>query len=121
MEWIQKQSLIVVDYISGLFSVYFPVTYQPQIHPCCYGIDIAKDRELIASTAGFEEIAKYIKTDALIYQETNTLENVIGLEEICLACLDGEYPTEYAQGIRDKVQELGITPTGRKYERDLSE
>jgi glutamine phosphoribosylpyrophosphate amidotransferase len=120
-DWVQKQSSIVVDYISGLFSVYFPVTYPPQIHPCCYGIDIATDRELIASTARIEEIAEYIKADALIYQETNILENAIGLKDRCHACLDGEYPTEYAQTIRDKDQKLGITPTGRNYERNLSE
>jgi amidophosphoribosyltransferase len=102
-------------------KVYFAVTCPPQTHPCYYGIDIATDRELIASTASIEEIADFIQADELVYQETNTLENAIGLKDLCIACLDGKYPTEYARKIRDKVQELGTTTNGRDYERDLSE
>ena len=97
------------------------MTCPPQNHACYYGIDIATDRELIASTSNIEEIANFIQADELVYQETNTLENAIGLKDLCLACLDGKYPTEHARRIRDKVQELGTSPNGRDYERDLSE
>lgn len=103
----------------GASKVYFAVTCPPQSHPCYYGIDIATDRELIASTANIEEIADFVQADALVYQETATLENAIGLKDLCLACLDGKYPTEYAQRIRDKVQELETVTYGRDYERDL--
>ena len=105
----------------GAAKVYFAVTCPPQTHACYYGIDIATDRELIASTSNIEEIANFIQADELVYQETNTLENAIGLKDLCLACLDGKYPTEHARRIRDKVQELGTSPNGRDYERDLSE
>lgn len=103
----------------GASKVYFAVTCPPQSHPCYYGIDIATDRELIASTANIEEIADFVQADALVYQETPTLENAIGLKDLCLACLDGKYPTEYAQRIRDKVQEQETVTYGRDYERDL--
>lgn len=103
----------------GALKVYFAVTCPPQSHPCYYGIDIATDRELIASTANIEEIADFVQADALVYQETTTLENAIGLKDLCLACLDGKYPTKYAQRIRDKVQELKTVSNGRDYERDL--
>ncbi|MFW9786437.1 MAG: amidophosphoribosyltransferase [Candidatus Thorarchaeota archaeon] len=105
----------------GAVKVYFAVTCPPQTHPCYYGIDISTDRELIASTSSIEEIADFVQADALVYQETITLENAIGLKDLCVACLDGKYPTEYAQRIREKVQEIGTTTTGRDYERDLSE
>ncbi|MFW9835835.1 MAG: hypothetical protein ACFFEK_17665 [Candidatus Thorarchaeota archaeon] len=78
-------------------------------------------RELIASTAGIEKIAEYIKADAWIYPVNNTLEDAIGLQDLCLACLDDEYSTKHAKRIRDKVQELETTPNGSNYERDLSE
>ncbi|MFW9981934.1 MAG: amidophosphoribosyltransferase [Candidatus Thorarchaeota archaeon] len=103
----------------GAAKIYFAVTCPPQSHACYYGIDIATDRELIASTAKKEEIASFIEADALIYQETNTLENAIGLKDLCLACLDGEYPTEHARTIRERVQNLDSSDV-RDYERDLS-
>jgi amidophosphoribosyltransferase len=105
----------------GAAKVYFAVTCPPQTHACYYGIDIATDRELIASKANINEIADFVQADALVYQETNTLENAIGLKDLCLACLNGIYPTEHARRIRDKVQELGTPSNGRDYERDLSE
>jgi len=105
----------------GASKVYFAVTCPPQSHACYYGIDIATDRELIASTSNIEEITKFIQADELVYQEINTLENAIGLKDLCIACLNGEYPTEHARRIRDKVQELGTTHNDRDYERDLSE
>ena len=105
----------------GAAKVYFAVTCPPQTHACYYGIDIATDRELIASTASIDEIADFVQADLLVYQETNTLENAIGLKDLCLACLDGRYPTEHARRIRDKVQDLGTVSNERDYERDLSE
>lgn len=103
----------------GAAKVYFAVTCPPQAHACYYGIDIATDRELIASTAKIEEITSFIEADALIYQETNTLENAIGLKDLCLACLNGEYPTEHARTIRERVQKLESS-NARDYERDIS-
>ncbi|MFX1482083.1 MAG: amidophosphoribosyltransferase [Promethearchaeota archaeon] len=104
----------------GAAKVYFAVTCPPQKHACYYGIDIATDRELIASTSTIEEIASFIEADALLYQETDTLENAIGLKDLCLACLNGDYPTEHAKEIRKTIQkQVAQDFTGRDYERDL--
>ncbi|MDH4214575.1 MAG: amidophosphoribosyltransferase [Candidatus Thorarchaeota archaeon] len=105
----------------GAAKVYFAVTCPPQAHPCYYGIDISTDRELIASTSSVNSIAEYIETDALIYQEEHTLENSIGIKDLCLACLDGDYPTEHARSIRKGIQQQGSKPNERDYERDFSQ
>jgi amidophosphoribosyltransferase len=104
----------------GAAKVYFAVTCPPQAHPCYYGIDISTDRELIASTASIKSIAEYIGTDALIYQEEHTLENAIGLKDLCLACLDGDYPTAHARSIRKGIQQQGSISNERDYERDFT-
>ncbi|MBN2228531.1 MAG: amidophosphoribosyltransferase [Candidatus Thorarchaeota archaeon] len=104
----------------GAAKVYFAVTCPPQTHPCYYGIDISTDTELIASTTEIEAIAEYIEADALIYQEEHTLSNAIGLKDLCLACLNGEYPTEHARRIREELQEQGASSIERDYERDFS-
>ena len=104
----------------GAAKIYFAATCPPQTHPCYYGIDIATDSELIASTTDLNSIADFIGADALIYQEENTVENAIGLKDLCLACLNGEYPTEHARKIRGNLSEHGSTTNQRDYERDFS-
>ena len=103
----------------GATNVYFAVTCPPQNHACYYGVDIATDKELIASGTSLKGIANYIQADALIYQDMTSLENAIGLKDLCLACLDGEYPTEYARKIRKNIEENGASLDGRDYERSL--
>ena len=104
----------------GAAKVYFAATCPPQTHPCYYGIDIATDSELIASTTDLDSIADFIGADALIYQEQNTVENAIGLKDLCLACLNGVYPTEHARKIRGNLSECGTKTNQRDYERDFS-
>ncbi len=101
----------------GASKVYFAVTCPPQSHPCYYGIDISTDKELIASESGLNEIAQYINADALIYQDLNGLINAIGITDLCLACLDGEYPTEHARYIREQIQNRPADEECRDYER----
>jgi amidophosphoribosyltransferase len=103
----------------GADKVYFAATCPPQAHACYYGIDISTDRELIASTTSIDSITEFIDADALIYQEECTLENAIGLKDLCQACLDGEYPTAFAQSIRKVIEREGSCSEGRDYERDF--
>ncbi len=101
----------------GASKVYFTVTCPPQDHPCYYGIDISTSSELIAAEAEEEQIAEFIGADALIYQTMNGLVNAIGLRDLCLACLNGEYPTEHARRIRAAVATNAGPPESRDYER----
>ncbi|MEM2142971.1 MAG: phosphoribosyltransferase family protein, partial [Candidatus Thorarchaeota archaeon] len=104
----------------GARRVYFAVTSPPQIHPCYYGIDISTSRELIASHMNEDEICRFIGADALIYQDLNSLVNAIGMKDNCLACLNGQYPTEYARAIWNAVtrcDQLNSAQAGRDYER----
>lgn len=103
----------------GAERIYFAATCPPQSHACYYGIDIATDKELIASESSLDEIAEYIGADALIYQEMDGLVNAIGLNDLCLACLDGRYPTEHARRIREHVGKDSGTENCRDYERAL--
>ena len=105
----------------GAAKVYFAATCPPQTHPCYYGIDIATDSELIASTSDVDTIARFIGADALIYQEQHTVPNAIGLKDLCLACLDGNYPTEHARRIRDNLSLSHRQSDERDYERDFSQ
>ncbi|OYT55352.1 MAG: hypothetical protein B6U77_01870 [Candidatus Hecatellales archaeon ex4484_218] len=102
---------------AGAKEVHVRITCPPIISPCFYGIDIATHRELIASKKSVEEIRKIIGADSLGYQTIDKLVEAIGLrkEDLCLACLTGEYPTPKAQKLADEmkkkaqpVKEIGV-------------
>jgi amidophosphoribosyltransferase len=103
----------------GAAKVYFAVTCPPQSHPCYYGIDISTSSELIASQAGLEQIRDFIGADALIYQDMDGLVNATGIRDICLACLDGNYPTEHAKKIQAAIQLRDKKQGIRDYEREI--
>ena len=84
---------------SGVKKVYMYVTFPRIIGPCFYGIDMSTYAQLIGSKHSPEEIAKIIGADAVCYQSIEGLVNATGQnrQELCLACITGEYPTPLAQ------------------------
>ncbi len=69
----------------------------PQIKwPCFYGIDMSTKKELIASEKSDEEIAKEIGANSVNYQTIEGLLKAFDIDKnkLCLACLNGEYPTK---------------------------
>lgn len=89
-------------------EVHFLVGCPPIISPCYYGIDIPTEKELKASTNSIEEIRKDIDADSLTYLTIDGLVNGLGKDrdELCLACLDENYPTQVREDIRDYFQEM---------------
>lgn len=89
-------------------EIHFLVGCPPIVSPCYYGIDIPTKRELKAATNSIEEIRKDIDADSLTYLTIDGLVNGLGKEkdELCLACLDDNYPTQVREDIRDYFQEM---------------
>jgi amidophosphoribosyltransferase len=50
--------------------------------------------ELIGSSKTVEEIREYITADSLGYLSIDGLINAIGRNDLCFACLTGNYPTD---------------------------
>ena len=87
---------------SGAKKVYFVSTCPPLKYPCFYGIDFPSSSELIAFKKSKNEIKKLIGADRLYYQDLKNLFKVLG-NEICCACLNGNYPTDIKEaGIFEK-------------------
>jgi amidophosphoribosyltransferase len=105
----------------GAKEVYLFVTFPRIIGPCFYGIDMATYGQLIGVTHTPEEIAKIIGANAVCYQSIENLVKATGFNrnQLCLACLTGEYPTPLAQKIADEMKKRfleGREETGRLYE-----
>mgnify|MGYP003886456235 FL=1 len=78
----------------GAREVHVRISCPPIISACYMGIDFPTRRELIAKIMSLEELTKYVEADTLQYNTIDGLLAGIGLprNELCLACLTGEYP-----------------------------
>ncbi len=105
----------------GAKKVYVFSTFPRIIGPCLYGIDMATYGQLIGSRHSKEQIAEIIGADAVCYQSLRGLVKATGFkkDDLCMACLTGEYPTPVAQEIADEMKKRfvqGYEETGRLYE-----
>jgi amidophosphoribosyltransferase len=80
---------------AGAREVHVRISSPPIRHACYYGIDTSSRGELIASRAEVEGIRETIGADSLGYLSQAGLVEAIALqvERLCMACLDGHYPT----------------------------
>ncbi|MEQ8763557.1 MAG: amidophosphoribosyltransferase [Planctomycetota bacterium] len=84
---------------AGANKVYLASYSSPVKYPCVYGIDMSTRSEFIARKNEFDEIRAAIGCDYLIYQDIPDMaeaarEGNPNIERFCMACFDGEYPTE---------------------------
>lgn len=83
---------------AGAKEVYFASTCSPIRHPCFYGIDFPNEAELLATGRTESEIAAKLDADRVIYLDQESVREAIGTTELCMACLDGKYPTDVSAG-----------------------
>jgi amidophosphoribosyltransferase len=82
----------------GARHVYFAAYSPPLRHPCVYGIDMQTRTEFVARDRNFDEIARKIGADKVIYQTLHNLKKAVRqenpkLKHFCAACFDGNYVT----------------------------
>ena len=97
---------------NGALEIHLRSACPPIKHPCFYGIDFPSLEELMASgTTTIDEAEMIVKRnmelDSMKYLGLDELINAIGMDRrhLCLACLDGNYPTS---GGREKFTSLRI-------------
>jgi len=128
-----KQIIGYLKKAGGAKEVHVRVSCPPIKAPCFYGIDMSTLNELLAphyeKTLDPEKINKKIcdkiahdlGADSLIYNTVNGLVRAIGLprNDLCLACLNGRYPTPAGIKTFKEEQERfkkGIKTGKRSYE-----
>jgi len=93
---------------AGAKEVHVRITCPPIISPCFYGIDISNHEQLIAfrCKGNVEEIRKILSADSLGYQTIEGLVDAIGIgkENLCMACLNEDYPTPGAAKIAKEMK-----------------
>lgn len=90
----------------GAKRVHLRISCPPIISPCYMGIDFPTKNELIAGRLQLQHGDNYLKAiqqaigaDSLVYQTIDNLTQAIGKtkNELCLACLTGNYPLKSLQ------------------------
>ena len=92
---------------AGAKEVYFVSTCSPIRHPCYYGIDFPSTEELIATGRDEKQIAEALNADRVIYLDQEAIREAIGLKSLCMACLDGKYPTDVSAGVAFREKRKG--------------
>jgi amidophosphoribosyltransferase len=99
---------VVIDKLRrfGAKKVFVFSTYPRVIGPCFYGIDMSTYDQLIGARKGPKEIAKIIGADGVCYLSLDKLVEAIGqpCDQLCLACVNGKYPTPLAQKLADTMK-----------------
>lgn len=95
-----SQSIIKILRSAGASKISLIVTFPPIKYPCYAGIDFPSQDELLAfqnqnnKNDDLEsEIAKSLGADKVIYNDTVTLAQAIGIDEreLCFSCSNGNY------------------------------
>lgn len=92
---------------AGAKEVYFVSTCAPIRHPCFYGIDFPSPEELIATGRNESQIAEALNADRVIYLDQEGVKEAIGLKNLCMACLDGKYPTDISASVAFRERRKG--------------
>lgn len=101
---------------AGAVEVHVRISAPPIKYPCFYGVDMAKQKELIASRLSIDEIKDHIGADSLGYLSIPGMVHAIGLkrDKFCMACFDGKYPIEIPDNIKVSKFALESNNKGEK-------
>ena len=80
---------------AGAKEVHVRIGCPPVKAPCYYGVDMKTREQFAATNRTVEEISRLITADSVAYTSIKGLVKALGLHEceLCMACLNGEYPT----------------------------
>lgn len=92
---------------AGAKKVHLRIACPPVISPCFYGVDLPTFDELAAANKSIEEIRKMSGADSLAYLSIEDLEASISKtkKNLCLGCLNSEYPTEIGNKLAKIIKE----------------
>lgn len=85
----------------GAKEVHMRIASPAIVSPCFYGVDTNTYDELISAYNSVEQVREIIGADSLAFISKEGLAKAIGMNDMCLACFTGKYPTELYDSIED--------------------
>lgn len=86
---------------AGAREIHLRICAPPILHPCYLGVDMATEKELIATRKSVSEIRDYVGADSLGYISMDGLLRAVQRRSstLCTACFTGEYPVPIQMGL----------------------
>ena len=86
---------------AGAREIHLRICSPPVLHPCFLGVDMATERELIATRKSVPEIREHVGSDSLGYLSMEGLLHSVQRTSstLCTACFSGEYPVPVQMGL----------------------
>ena len=86
---------------AGAKEVHMLIGCPPVIAPCFYGVALATKEELIAANLEIDDIRKQLGAETLGYISIESLIEAIGIDgdNLCLGCINEDYPTEIPEDL----------------------
>lgn len=82
----------------GAKQVTLGITCPPIRYACYYGIDFPDPADLAATGKSTEQLAREIGVQKVIFLDEQDLKEAIGIPTLCMACVNGKYPTAINEG-----------------------
>ncbi len=86
---------------AGAAEVHLRICAPPVLHPCFLGVDMATERELIATRKSVPQICAHAGADSLGYISMDGLLQAVerNADTLCTACFTGDYPIPIQMGL----------------------
>ena len=89
---------------AGATEVHVRIASPTMKHPCFYGVDTSTYEELISANYNVEQVREKIEATSLAFLSPESLMKAGGRCELCMACFDGNYPTDLYQTDEEKTR-----------------
>ena len=87
---------------AGAVEVHVRIASPTMKHPCFYGVDTSTYEELISANYNVEQVREKIEATSLAFLSPESLMKAGRRTELCMACFDGNYPTDLYQTDEEK-------------------
>ena len=96
------RQIVAMLFEAGALEVHVRISSPPIVSPCFYGIDMADEDELVASTRSVDEVRELIGATSLAYLSLEGLQDATRRPEgaFCRACLTRSYPTRIPEDLK---------------------
>lgn len=89
----------------GAKEIHMRIASPAMICPCFYGVDTNTYDELISAYNDVEAVRDITGCDSLAFISMDGLRKAIGIHDMCMACFNGNYPTELYDSIKNANKE----------------
>jgi amidophosphoribosyltransferase len=96
------RQIVAMLFEAGALEVHVRISSPPIVSPCFYGIDMADEDELVASSRSVEEVRELIGATSLAYLSLEGLQDATRRPKgtFCRACLTRSYPTRIPEDLK---------------------